>query len=110
MQSRGRNIRHLYTGSVAVPSLHAPRRWAALYFIQDTGREKYQLVAFDMAVEAWYMDSSDEDQRKPHRLNPNQNVSLEQLRALGVFYWKVKSRYSVLYLQSFTQPSPQSRK
>uniref|UniRef100_A0A3Q4APK2 Acireductone dioxygenase n=1 Tax=Mola mola TaxID=94237 RepID=A0A3Q4APK2_MOLML len=42
-------------------------------------------------IEAWYMDSYDEDQRKPHRLNPNQNVSLEQLRALGVFYWKLNA-------------------
>lgn len=42
-----------------------------------------------MGVEAWYMDSSDEDQRKPHRQNPNQPVSPEQLQTLGVFYWKV---------------------
>lgn len=43
-----------------------------------------------MDMEAWYMDSSDEDQRKPHRLNPNQPVSLQELKEIGVFYWKVK--------------------
>lgn len=42
-----------------------------------------------MGIEAWYLDSSDEDQRKPHRMNPNQPVALEELKKLGVFYWKV---------------------
>lgn len=42
-----------------------------------------------MGIEAWYMDSSTEDQRKPHRLVPNQPVSLEDLKELGVFHWKV---------------------
>ncbi|NXJ03820.1 acireductone dioxygenase [Cyrtonyx montezumae] len=37
-------------------------------------------------VEAWYMDESQEDQRAPHRLQPNRAVSLEQLRRLGVAY------------------------
>ncbi|XP_015714865.1 1,2-dihydroxy-3-keto-5-methylthiopentene dioxygenase isoform X1 [Coturnix japonica] len=37
-------------------------------------------------VEAWYMDESQEDQRAPHRLEPNRAVSLEQLRRLGVAY------------------------
>lgn len=46
-------------------------------------------VVFKMGLEAWYMDSSDEDQRKPHRMNPNQPVSLNELKKLGVFYWKV---------------------
>ncbi|XP_020638261.1 acireductone dioxygenase isoform X2 [Pogona vitticeps] len=40
-------------------------------------------------VEAWYMDESPEDQRKPHRLEPNRPVSLERLSQLGVFYWKL---------------------
>lgn len=44
-----------------------------------------------MTIEAWFMDSSDEDQRKPHRLNPNQPVSLEDLKKLGVFYWKLNA-------------------
>lgn len=44
-----------------------------------------------MGLEAWYMDDSDEDQRKPHRLNPNQPVSLDQLKKLGVFYWKLNA-------------------
>ncbi|TNN65485.1 1,2-dihydroxy-3-keto-5-methylthiopentene dioxygenase [Liparis tanakae] len=42
-------------------------------------------------MEAWYMDSSEEDQRKPHRLNPNEPVSLDQLKKLGVFYWKLQA-------------------
>lgn len=44
-------------------------------------------------VEAWYMDeATEEDQRKPHRCEPNQPVSLELLSQLGVFYWKVGGR------------------
>ncbi|CAB1330732.1 unnamed protein product, partial [Coregonus sp. 'balchen'] len=39
-------------------------------------------------IEAWFMDDSDEDQRMPHKLNPNEPVSLEELEKLGVFYWK----------------------
>lgn len=42
-----------------------------------------------MALEAWYLDANEDDQRKPHRHNPNRPVSLEQLKTLGVFYWKV---------------------
>lgn len=44
-----------------------------------------------MTLEAWYMDSSEEDQRKPHRLDPNQPVPLEYLNQLGVFYWKLNA-------------------
>lgn len=51
-----------------------------------------------MCLEAWYMDDSDEDQRKPHRLNPNQPVSLDQLKKLGVFYWKVNTHILQLSL------------
>ncbi|CAI9603235.1 unnamed protein product [Staurois parvus] len=40
-------------------------------------------------VQAWYMDGSGEDQRKEHHLEPEQPVSLEELRALGVFYYKL---------------------
>lgn len=52
-----------------------------------------------MALEAWYMDSSDEDQRKPHRLTPNQPVSLDQLEPLGVFYWKVTGQLLSKYAE-----------
>lgn len=38
-----------------------------------------------MAIEAWYMDDSDADQREEHRLNPNQPVSLEELAKVGGF-------------------------
>ncbi|MBN3281128.1 EIPR1 protein, partial [Polyodon spathula] len=40
-------------------------------------------------VEAWYMDDSSEDQRTPHRLEPNKSVSLKELEKLGVSYWKL---------------------
>ena len=41
-------------------------------------------------VKAWFMDSSDEDQRLPHQLDPPEPVSLEDLKNCGVLYWKVK--------------------
>ena len=40
-------------------------------------------------VKAWFMDSSDEDQRLAHQLDPPQPVSLEDLENCGVLYWKV---------------------
>ncbi|XP_069462131.1 acireductone dioxygenase [Ambystoma mexicanum] len=40
-------------------------------------------------VEAWYMDESSEDQRKPHRLQPNRPVSTAELQRLGVSSWKL---------------------
>ncbi|XP_053565701.1 acireductone dioxygenase [Bombina bombina] len=40
-------------------------------------------------VQAWYMDSSDEDQRKPHQLQPQQPVSVQQLDELGVSSFKL---------------------
>lgn len=43
------------------------------------------------AIEAWHMDESEEDQKLPHRLNPNQSVSLKQLEEIGVYYWKVRA-------------------
>ncbi|CAI5475715.1 unnamed protein product [Closterium sp. Yama58-4] len=42
-----------------------------------------------MAPEAWYMDDSSDDQRLPHRLDPNQPCSLETLSELGILYWKL---------------------
>lgn len=42
-------------------------------------------------IEAWFMDDSDEDHRMPHKLNPNEPVSLKELENIGVFYWKVVS-------------------
>lgn len=49
-----------------------------------------QLFLLQIAmVSAWFMDSSDEDQRLPHHLDPPQPVSLEDLANCGVLYWKV---------------------
>ncbi|KAI2654742.1 1,2-dihydroxy-3-keto-5-methylthiopentene dioxygenase [Labeo rohita] len=42
-------------------------------------------------IEAWYMDESSEDQKLPHRLNPNQPVTLQQLEQIGVYYWKLNA-------------------
>ncbi|XP_046893061.1 1,2-dihydroxy-3-keto-5-methylthiopentene dioxygenase isoform X1 [Hypomesus transpacificus] len=44
-----------------------------------------------MALDAWYIDDSDEDQRMPHKLNPNQPVSLEDLQKLGIFHFKLNA-------------------
>eukprot|EP00243_Klebsormidium_subtile_P008434 TRINITY_DN39_c0_g1_i1.p1 TRINITY_DN39_c0_g1~~TRINITY_DN39_c0_g1_i1.p1 ORF type:complete len:194 (+),score=64.23 TRINITY_DN39_c0_g1_i1:39-620(+) len=44
-------------------------------------------VANAVRPEAWYMDESDADQRLPHKLEPNQPVSREQLAELGVLHW-----------------------
>mmetsp|Transcript_18741 Transcript_18741/g.40301 ORF Transcript_18741/g.40301 Transcript_18741/m.40301 type:complete len:202 (-) Transcript_18741:796-1401(-) len=55
--------------------------------------EEYRLAQPDdpatADIEAWYMDDSTEDQRLPHRLNPNKPATLEKLRGLGVLYWKL---------------------
>ncbi|KAM4866718.1 acireductone dioxygenase [Thomomys bottae] len=40
-------------------------------------------------VQAWYMDESAEDPRRPHRAEPSRPVGLAQLRGLGVLYWKL---------------------
>lgn len=45
-------------------------------------------------VSAWYMDDSDEDQRKPHHLSPPHYISLEELKQKsGVLYWQVIEFY-----------------
>jgi len=41
-------------------------------------------------VQAWYMDSSDEDQRLPHQLDPPQPVSLADLEQLGIVYYNIE--------------------
>eukprot|EP01026_Neomeris_dumetosa_P065585 TRINITY_DN6299_c1_g1_i1.p1 TRINITY_DN6299_c1_g1~~TRINITY_DN6299_c1_g1_i1.p1 ORF type:complete len:200 (+),score=22.24 TRINITY_DN6299_c1_g1_i1:68-667(+) len=45
----------------------------------------------ECALEAWYMDSSDEDQRLPHRQEPNKPCSVKELRQLGVLSWKLEA-------------------
>ena len=43
-----------------------------------------------VGIEAWFMDSDEEtDQRRRHRRSPNVPASPQQLRDLGVLYWKV---------------------
>lgn len=37
-----------------------------------------------MTITAWYMDDVEGDQRLPHKTDPVQDVSLDQLTALGV--------------------------
>ncbi|MCJ8736643.1 hypothetical protein PDJAM_G00014910 [Pangasius djambal] len=42
-------------------------------------------------LEAWYMDDSTADQRLPHKLHPNQPVSVQELQDIGVWYWKLNA-------------------
>ena len=42
-------------------------------------------------VQAWYMDDSAEDQRTPHRQVPNKAVTLAEMAALGVLYWRMNA-------------------
>uniref|UniRef100_A0A0E9X3W1 Acireductone dioxygenase n=1 Tax=Anguilla anguilla TaxID=7936 RepID=A0A0E9X3W1_ANGAN len=49
------------------------------------------LPAITIIMEAWYLDESDEDQRLPHKCNPNKPVSLEELKQLGVLHWKLNA-------------------
>eukprot|EP00877_Chromochloris_zofingiensis_P003123 jgi/Chrzof1/12811/Cz07g08110.t1 len=46
-------------------------------------------AASESTLEAWYMDSSDTDQRTPHRQTPNKPCSVSQLRDLGVLSWRL---------------------
>ena len=41
------------------------------------------------SLDAWYMDSSEADQRLEHRLSPNEPCPVPILAALGVHYWHV---------------------
>ncbi|KAJ4767780.1 hypothetical protein LUZ62_078155 [Rhynchospora pubera] len=40
-----------------------------------------------MAIEAWVMEENEEDQRLPHKKNPNEPVPLTKLQEIGVLYW-----------------------
>ncbi|XP_026871155.2 1,2-dihydroxy-3-keto-5-methylthiopentene dioxygenase [Electrophorus electricus] len=42
-------------------------------------------------IEAWLMDDCTDDQRLPHKLQPNQPVTLEGLQEIGVFYLKLNA-------------------
>ena len=53
--------------------------WMQLY-----GRKKKKMV------QAWMIDTSEEDQRTPHHRNPPQYISLEDLQKLGVLFYKVR--------------------
>ncbi|KAJ3320789.1 1,2-dihydroxy-3-keto-5-methylthiopentene dioxygenase [Boothiomyces sp. JEL0866] len=39
-------------------------------------------------VQAWYYNETAEDPRALHQFTPNQKVSLDQLKKLGVLYWQ----------------------
>lgn len=45
------------------------------------------ILFIDKMVSAWYMDNEATDQRLPHKLEPNQPVSLDHLAMLGVLYF-----------------------
>ncbi|KAL2923140.1 1 2-dihydroxy-3-keto-5-methylthiopentene dioxygenase 1 [Bienertia sinuspersici] len=45
-----------------------------------------------MAIEAWYMDESNEDPRLPHHRNPKEYASLDTLSEIGVLYWKLNAK------------------
>lgn len=44
-----------------------------------------------MAIEAWYMDESNDDPRLPHHRNPKEYVSLDTLAEIGVLHWKLNA-------------------
>lgn len=52
-------------------------------------RDDGELIAQVIMVEAWLMDDTTDDQRLPHRQSPNVPVSLDELAAIGVAYWKL---------------------
>lgn len=90
-----RNRRHLYVRHLLL-WIHPGSSFDSPWFLSRElhrccGNSEHQLATSDMGIEAWYMDDSNGDQRKPHRLVPNQPASMEDLKALGVFYWKVTS-------------------
>ncbi|KAH7851828.1 hypothetical protein Vadar_016940 [Vaccinium darrowii] len=47
---------------------------------------------YPMAIEAWFMDENNEDQRLPHHRNPKEFVSLQHLADLGVLYWHLNPK------------------
>ncbi|XP_043696137.1 1,2-dihydroxy-3-keto-5-methylthiopentene dioxygenase 1-like [Telopea speciosissima] len=45
-----------------------------------------------MAIEAWYMEESGENQRFPLHRNPPEFVSMSKLEELGVLYWRLNPK------------------
>lgn len=43
----------------------------------------------ESTLDAWYMDESQEDQRLPHKQEPNKPCPVSKLRELGVLSWKL---------------------
>ena len=51
-----------------------------------------------MPLEAWYMDSSEEDQRLPHRQEPNAEVTLEKVFfPFFLFDYKIRNDFVHFY-------------
>lgn len=49
-----------------------------------------QYAKDEARIEAWiYDESSSEDQRQPHKTNPERPVDIEQLKEVGVLTWKL---------------------
>ncbi|XP_041044445.1 1,2-dihydroxy-3-keto-5-methylthiopentene dioxygenase isoform X1 [Carcharodon carcharias] len=58
------------------------------YFSKERNpKEAGKVPAFGM--EAWYMDESAGDQRKPHQRQPNEAVTRKELEQYGILYWKL---------------------
>lgn len=49
------------------------------------------LPASDVKLDCWYMDDTDEDQRKPHRQSPNVPATAEELEKVGVVSWRLNA-------------------
>lgn len=48
-------------------------------------------AAEEVKLDCWYMDDSEEDQRKPHRQSPNVPATVEELHKVGVISWKLNA-------------------
>jgi 1,2-dihydroxy-3-keto-5-methylthiopentene dioxygenase len=73
--------------TVAVPK-PAPQH------IEPTDTNKKQKMSYQMATDsdwpdAWHMPDAVEDQTKPNRLEPNVPATVDELKKIGLCYWKM---------------------